>query len=77
MSDLRADIDILETSLDEIRRLLKVEPSGVAGRVLEAARQWADLMDDVREAVKGKTGNAILMTANEIGKHLGVTEEEE
>ncbi len=44
--------------------------------IAEAARQWADLMDDVREAVKGKTGNAILMTADEIGKHLGSTENE-
>ena len=43
--------------------------------VIEAARNWADLLDDVREAVKGKTGNAILMTADEIGERLGITED--
>ena len=42
MSELDDDITTLETTLNELRRLVKVEPSGVADRVLKAARRVAN-----------------------------------
>ncbi len=70
MSELQDDLSLFTGDVAP-------DPGSPLANIVEAARQWADLMDDVREAVKGKTGNAILMTANEIGKHLGVTEDGE